>query len=530
MNVFKHFKIFICFFIICFFCFSIVDYSRPKEVKALAGIDDLAIPLVAGGTVLGPGAIVVLGVCAAAGIALCNEDVRDFISDCGTYCYDELSKIKATYDESLNGINAELTPSLVEKVLEFAKNKEGTVISLDDDFEFVGSSLDLPFTFTKANQISSSADKKYLGTDLCSFTVNEDCNIAPRAYCAGSGSISSRSLYGSSQSFSKGDVVSFKYMWRTWGSSNNHYLLNMYRNGVYVGEAYQGYGVVLGQEYLGLEFLLRVDTSLIDKDTFKSFLSKTFTYPDITKDGCKSIDDYNDKYKEYTGVNSVCADLTKLGGLALDSSIDDVCTALEGTLPVYSDDVIGTSDIPGISIENDGVNIKVDDIPDTSTKDETGVLGSILEWIKSLLLSLFKFLEGLLQKLIDLLKSLLIALFVPSDSFIQEKVDMLKNQLEPKLPYAQYIKLFGDSYTGNELKDIVINIYGQDVVIVKVTLFEHFRNLFNTGVYAVMFFLLAVYNYNNIYKLIRGTDYVSATNTINNATGGTGGSGKGGGD
>lgn len=519
MNVFKHFKIFICFFIICFFCFSIVDYSKPKEVKALAGIDDLAIPLVAGGTVLGPGAIVVLGVVAAAGIALCNEDVRDFVTDCGTYCYDELSKIKATYDESLNGINAELTPSLVEKVLEFAKSKEGTTISLEDDFNFVGSSLDLPFKFSQGQAVWK---------DLCSFTVNKDCSIVPRAYCSGTDSISALGLYGNSVSFSSGDVVSFKYAWDISGSY--YYMVNLYKNGNYVSQAYQGYGNYVSKDYLSLDFLLRVDTSLILEGSFQSFLSKSFTYPDITKDGCKSIDEYNDKYKEYTGTNSVCADLTALGGLALDSSVDDVCTALEGTLPVYSDDVIGTSDIPGISIENDGVNTKVDDIPDTSIKDETGVLGSILEWIKSLLLSLFKFLEGLLQKLIDLLKSLLIALFVPSDSFIQEKVDMLKNQLEPKLPYAQYIKLFDNAYEGNELKDIVINIYGQDVVIVKVTLFEHFRNLFNTGVYAVMFFLLAVYNYNNIYKLIRGTDYVSATNTINNATGGTGGSGKGGGD
>ena len=89
-------------------------YSKPKEVKAF-GLE--TIPLVAGGTVLGPGAVVLLGVVSACGIALCNEDVRDFVTDCGTYCYDELSKIKATYDESLNGINAELTPSLIEKVL-----------------------------------------------------------------------------------------------------------------------------------------------------------------------------------------------------------------------------------------------------------------------------------------------------------------------------------------------------------------------------------------------------------------------------
>lgn len=508
MNVFKHFKIFICFFVICFFCFSIVDFSRPKEVKAF-GVE--AIPLVSGGTVLGPGAIVVLGVVAAAGIALCNEDVRNFVTDCGTYCYDELSKIKATYDESLNGINAELTPSLIEKVLEFAKSKEGTsFVPATNIITPINGFYELPFS------VSSTSDVPVILSVLSLKNTNGSIVSFPVYYSDGV-TFTRQNL----QVYSREDVTlnictkfkpSYGNLYDLYASTTTNYNTDfMFSSPTLTRGSY----------------ILKIPESVTD---FVSVSSLPFTYPDILKNGCKSIDEYNDKYKEYTGTNSVCADLTKLGGLALDSSVDDVCTALEGTLPVYSDDVIGTSDIPGISIENDGVNTKVDDIPDTSTKDETGVLGSILEWIRSLLLSLFKFLEGLLQKLIELLKDLLISLFVPSDAFVQENVNMLKNQLEPKLPYAQYIKLFGDSYTGNELKDIVINIYGQDVVIVKVTLFERFRDLFNTGVYAVMFFLLAIYNYNNIYKLIRGIDYVSATNTINNATGGTGGSGKGGGD
>lgn len=502
MNVFKRFKIFICFFFVCFFCFSIVDYSRPKEVKAF-GVE--SIPLVAGGTVLGPGAVVVLGVVAACGIALCNEDVRDFVTDCGTYCYDELSKIKATYDDSLNGINAELTPSLVQKVLEFAKSKEGTSILSEGKCDVIDGYYRVPFS------VVQNDSKAWLQSSHIVLNDNYDSKLL-RLYVYGSDGSLVTSIFDSYQK-------SFYIVTRHCYSSMSEFAF-LYSDGSISGN-------IPSIPKTSSILYLYVPDNIVDN---VSVLGGTFVYPNITKDGCKSVDEYNDKYKEYTGTNSVCADLTALGGLSLDSSVDDVCTALEATLPTYSDDVIGTSDIPGISIENDGVNTKVDDIPDTSTKDETGVLGSILEWIRSLLLSLFKFLEGLLQKLIELLRDLLVSLFVPSDAFVQEKVDTLKNQLEPKLPYAQYIKLFDSSYEGNELKDIIINIYGQDVVIVKVTLFEHFRNLFNTGVYAVMFFLLAVYNYNNIYKLIRGTDYVSATNTINNATGGTGGSGKGGGD
>lgn len=501
-------KHFICISL-CFFFICMSFYSKPKEVKAF-GLE--TIPLVAGGTVLGPGAVVLLGVVSACGIALCNEDVRDFVTDCGTYCYDELSKIKATYDESLNGINAELTPSLIEKVLEFAKSKEGTsFVPATNIITPINGFYELPFS------VSSTSDVPVILSVLSLKNTNGSIVSFPVYYSDGV-TFTRQNL----QVYSREDVtlnICTKFE-PSYGSN----LYDLYAS---TTTNYNTDFMFSSPTLTRGSYILKIPESVTD---FVSVSSLPFTYPDILKNGCKSIDEYNDKYKEYTGINSVCADLTKLGGLALDSSIDDVCIALEGTLPVYSDDVIGTSDIPGISIENDGVNTKVDDIPDTSTKDETGVLGSILEWIKSLLLSLFKFLEGLLQKLIELLRDLLVSLFVPSDAFVQEKVDTLKNQLEPKLPYAQYIKLFDSSYEGNELKDIIINIYGQDVVIVKVTLFEHFRDLFNTGVYAVMFFLLAVYNYNNIYKLVRGTDYVSATNTINNATGGIGGSGKGGGD
>lgn len=258
-----------------------------------------------------------------------------------------------------------------------------------------------------------------------------------------------------------------------------------------------------------------------------SVLDKTVVYPKNLTD-VRGIEDYTKQWdKTNVGQQSIEVDGTKTGV--------DVSTPIEGSNSLTDDIVFPGIDegveVPGLKINTGEGSIEAS--PDTS-KDDTlehqSILQDILDWIGSLFLSLFKFLLDLLEKLIQLLKELLISLFVPSDAFVKEKVDMLKNQLEPKLPYAQYIKLFDSSYEGNELKDIIINIYGQDVVIVKVTLFERFRDLFNTGVYAVTFFLLAVYNYNNIYKLIRGTDYVSATNTINNATGGTGGSGKGGGD
>lgn len=508
MNVFKQFKHFICISLCIILIFTFSQFSKPKEVKAIEPVTTLtyATYLLIGGLAT---------MCGVKFASMPKEARYDFIS--GGF---EAIRDIAQWGTDPRGLATKLflNEATIKAFLEYVQSKEGTSLALEDDFNFTGPSLDLPFKFSQGKGVLK---------DLCSFTLNKDCYISANAYCPGTDSISSLTLYSSYYDFKKGDVVSFNYAWDL--SGRYYYMVNLYKNGNYVAQAYQGYGSSdPGDKYLNLEFLLKFDTSLIEDGTFKSFLNKTVLYPKSLTD-VRGIEDYNKLYdKTNVGQQSIEVDGTKTGV--------DVSTPIEGNESLVKDIVFPAGieegiEVPGLKINAGEGSIEAS--PDT-TRDDTlehqGILQEILDWIGSLFLSLFKFLLDLLEKLIQLLKELLISLFVPSDAFVQEKVDMLKNQLEPKLPYAQYIKLFDSSYEGNELKDIIINIYGQDVVIVKVTLFEHFRDLFNTGVYAVMFFLLAVYNYNNIYKLIRGTDYVSATNTINNATGGTGGSGKGGGD
>lgn len=238
-----------------------------------------------------------------------------------------------------------------------------------------------------------------------------------------------------------------------------------------------------------------------------------FTYPsDFSK--YQSVDDYSSAYNTYTGNPSICVDWDKLlkdQDLTNLRNIDDVIGALEGVISSPGGvDVLGQS----ISLEYDGV--VVPDTPEVTDDDSNpSLLKKLMDWLFDLFKKLAELLEKLLKKMLEGLKELLLSLFVPSDSFLQENVDILKNNLEPKLPYTQFVELFNREYDGSPLKDIYINWQGQDICIVKVTLFEKFREIFNLGVYAVTFFLLAVYNYNNIYKLVRGSDYVSATNTIN---------------
>lgn len=225
------------------------------------------------------GYLIVSVLCDLCGVVLNVENARYFVSECIESLNDTLKS-----NLNINGVNyvLSLNDDLISKFIEFYKGKEGTLI--DSKFEITSPNLDLPFKFPKTQAVWA---------DLCSFKVNQDCQIKPLAFCKGTDSISSLSLYGNYSSFSKGDIVSYKFAWDI--SGNYYYLLNLYKNGSYVAQAYQGYGSANpGPKYLDLEFLLRADISLIDKDTFKSFVGATYpsTFGDVS-----TLGEYKAKYE-----------------------------------------------------------------------------------------------------------------------------------------------------------------------------------------------------------------------------------------
>lgn len=497
MNVFKRFRHFICIFLCIILIFTFSQFSKPKEVKAIEPVTTLTYA-----TYLLIGGLATL--CGIKFASMPSEARYGFISggfeaikDVGEFVFD---------DERGIATKLLVNEATIKAFLKYAQSKEGSSFVLSSNITPINGFYDLPFS------VSSTSDVPVI-ISVVSLKNTNGSTVSFPIYSNGTFTRLNLVLY------SRKDVTlnictqfkpSYGNLYDLYASTTTQY------NADYM---FTSPTISTGN------YILKIPESSVDS---VSILDKTVVYPGSLTD-VRGIEDYNKIYdKTNVGQQSIEVDGTKTG-VDIATPIDNANT--------FANDIVFPSgieegvEVPGLKINAGEGSIEAS--PDT-TKDDTlehqGILQDILDWIGSLFLSLFKFLLDLLEKLIQLLKELLISLFVPGDSFVKEKVDMLKSQLEPKLPYAQYLKLFSDSYTGNELKDIVIHIFGQDVVIVKVTLFEHFRELFNTGVYAVMFFLLAVYNYNNIYKLIRGTDYVSATNTINNATGGTGGSGKGGGD
>lgn len=206
----------------------------------------------------------------------------------------------------------------------------------------------------------------------------------------------------------------------------------------------------------------------------------------------------------------------------------------QGYLPVPSVipmDIPITTDIP---LTWDNVKDKVTSLPLDDTTDIPGVGEndlpgdttlpselSLWEWLKNLLNSILNaiksilaFLTSFLTNLLNGIKDLLLSLFIPSDTYFTDTFYKLKNQFSNKLSYKSYSDLFDRQYAASGIKDVTINWQGQTLVIVKFSEYTKFMSFVNSVAYAFFFFLLAMYNYNQIYKLIRGTDLVGSGNTI----------------
>lgn len=262
-----------------------------------------------------------------------------------------------------------------------------------------------------------------------------------------------------------------------------------------------GYGEPVVWENANVE---KLDTSIPYTDTnvgFIPFPSDTTIYDDITVDVPLTWDKIQDTVIDFP-VDKVEDDDVVIPPITGDGTVDDTIT--------------GDGVIDGVI---DGITGVVDGVKDFLTglwELLKGLLSGILELLQSIL----DFLLSLLENLLIALKDLLLSLFVPSDTYFIDSFDKIKGNFSSKLSYNSYIDLFNQNYDGGPIKDITINIFGQEVTIVKFTIYEHFRDIINTLIYAFFFFLLSIYNYSQVYKLIRGSDYVSASSTITHMGGG----------
>lgn len=125
-------------------------------------------------------------------------------------------------------------------------------------------------------------------------------------------------------------------------------------------------------------------------------------------------------------------------------------------------------------------------------------------------------------------QAMLKTLFIPSDDYFQNHFNTIKSKLYTRLSVTSYEALFNDVRNAKVgvFDDIKISSYkvgnsniSLDTTIVDSKPINDAKPWYYPWVRGTVFILLIVYNYNQIYKLIRGTDMVSVGTTVSNMKG-----------
>ena len=146
----------------------------------------------------------------------------------------------------------------------------------------------------------------------------------------------------------------------------------------------------------------------------------------------------------------------------------------------------------------DGKNRDIDVSTLETGSTESGILNSILS-----------FFGNFFGKLADLFGLLLKSLFIPSDTYFSNYFDDIKNAFELKLKPDDFTKIFQVDFGSKKIPNIKVTFFGTECTIVNFDYFYANKPNFDKWARGVFYALLGIYNYSQIYRLIRGTAYSS---------------------
>lgn len=107
-------------------------------------------------------------------------------------------------------------------------------------------------------------------------------------------------------------------------------------------------------------------------------------------------------------------------------------------------------------------------------------------------------------------------ILVPSENYFSDKFTQLRQKLEQQLSYASYINLIvnlKNALTGTYPK-FEINIFGSKFTVIDFAWFDYAKKYYYWAIRGVFLFLLAKYNYNQIYRVLRNTSLLGSSNTM----------------
>lgn len=148
--------------------------------------------------------------------------------------------------------------------------------------------------------------------------------------------------------------------------------------------------------------------------------------------------------------------------------------------------------------EATGTNLLTQEFISTQTGIFSGV-NSIVQILQDIWAWLNNLLDSIVQAFIDML----VGLFVPGDGFIDGKIGQIQSKLD-LIGVAPYdMSHIFDSDDGNPFRNITIDIYGKEVVIVSFDYLPPFLDKFRPVIRGLLVLLLLYYSINQLLALLR---------------------------
>lgn len=188
------------------------------------------------------------------------------------------------------------------------------------------------------------------------------------------------------------------------------------------------------------------------------------------------------------------------------------------TTPDYDVWSPGTVVVPPIS-DNPSVSYTPDlSVPGTPDIDKPSDSIS-WDWLKNLIQSIIDLIKSILDwlnnfwtHLWEFFKSLL----VPSDTYFVDEFGKVTEKMKEKIPGIDITKLEDLAVGEFKFKDIYAKFFGLECLVVRGSVINRVIGWARPIIQGLIALFLLLYNYNQIYFLIRGSSLLGASNTIDN--------------
>ena len=164
-----------------------------------------------------------------------------------------------------------------------------------------------------------------------------------------------------------------------------------------------------------------------------------------------------------------------------------------------------------------------EDVPDDDTGTDTpsnpDSPSVSWDWLKNLLNKLLEMIQTIIDWLTsfwDKLLEFIQGLVVPDEDYFVEEFGKITEKLEEKIPSVDVAKLESLAVEETQFKDIYAEFFGVRCLVVRGSLINNVIGWAKPIIQGLIALFLLLYNYNQIYFLIRGTSLLGASNTINN--------------